>query len=95
MKNILTIISFLFIAGCASQPPIDPVNPESAMLLVAMSDGRFVMQEIAFDADICWKVNDSPKTGCFKKGDPVIDPDTDRIVGYEMIKSDLSLHPKQ
>ena len=92
MRKLLILTSFFLVAGCASQPPL--AEDEMALLLVAMSDGRFVMQEIAYDADICWKMNDSPETGCFKKGEPVVDPGTDKIVGYEMIKSDLALHPK-
>ena len=94
MRKLLVLLSFVFVVGCASQPQETP-DTDMAMLLVAMEDGRFVMQEIAFDADICWKMNGDPKTGCFKKGEAVIDPATDQIVGYEMLKSDLALHAKK
>ncbi len=86
----------LLVSACASRPEHATV-PESdgnALLLVRLDDGNIVKQTISSDADICFKQNQSSETLCFSQGEPIRDPDTDRIIGYRMTKSAVNLRPK-
>jgi hypothetical protein len=53
----------------------------TATLLVRTADGRMVMQPVDPDATLG---QEALTTGAFRKGGPIVDPVSRRILGYEM-----------
>lgn len=91
-------LTLLFLTGCAAHTPENQLQISSevpqthqAVMLVSMEDGRIVMQNLAMDAEICWKANDETETNCYKKGEPIVDPDTQQILGYETERTSMHL----
>lgn len=65
-----------------------------ATLLVNREDGSVIRQTINIDADLCFKQISSSETTCFRQGDPIVNPETNLIVGYEMIEDHIDLIPR-
>lgn len=63
-------------------------------LLVNREDGSVIRQTINIDADFCFKQISSSETTCFRQGEPIINPETNLIVGYEMIEDHIELIPR-
>jgi hypothetical protein len=82
----------VMLAGCAAPSPV--AEPTKTMLLVRLSDGTFVRQEIVADADVCMKSNDDSRTMCLRRGEPIIDEARQVVVGYRMQRSEIQLIPK-
>jgi len=64
------------------------------MLLVSLDDGSVILQTISSSADLCFKMNSASTTTCLTQGAPVIDPDTNAIIGFEMIEDQIELVAK-
>lgn len=69
-------------------------NPHETILLVSLEDGTIVMQKIQNDADICFKSISDSATTCLTQGEPVIDPASNTVVGFEMIEDQIQLVAK-
>ena len=74
---------------------LDPEYSKETMLLVSLDDGSVIMQTISSSADICFKQSTMSSTTCLTRGEPVIDPSTNAIIGFEMIEDQIDLVPKQ
>lgn len=61
------------------------------MLLVSLDDGTVIMQTINSGADVCFKRNSDSSTTCLTQGEPVIDPATNKVIGFEMIEAHIDL----
>tara|TARA_R110002096_G_scaffold22547_10_gene72355 strand:+ start:7989 stop:8321 length:333 start_codon:yes stop_codon:yes gene_type:complete len=66
-------------------------EPGEAILLVSLEDGSVVKQTISSDADLCFKMITSSTTTCLTQGEPVVDPHSNRIVGFKMIEDHIEL----
>lgn len=77
-----------------SQPASDLQRRNQAILLVSLDDGTVIMQKIDSSADVCFKINSDSATTCLRAGIPVVNPDTDEVVGYEMIRERIDLIAK-
>ncbi len=64
------------------------------ILLVSLDDGSVIMQTINASADLCFKKNSDSSTTCFTRGEPVIDPATNTVIGFEMIENHVDLIAK-
>jgi hypothetical protein len=53
----------------------------TATLLLRRSNGRIELREVESDVDYLKRW---PTTGCFRKGRPITDPETGKVLGYEM-----------
>ena len=85
------------IANNASAPTpndLEQYSQRETTLLVNREDGSVIRQTIDVDADFCFKHISSNETTCFRQGDAIINPETDLIVGYEMIEDHIELIPR-
>jgi hypothetical protein len=69
-----------------SDPSLNQVPPNGrplpqARALVRKADGQMALEVVAADSTIS---RDAMKTGCFRRGSPIIDPVSREIMGYEM-----------
>ncbi len=78
-------------ADVISTPPLETLTNET-MLLVSLDDGTVIKQTINLTADVCFKMNSSSETTCLTQGEAIVDPDTNSIVGYEMIEDKIDLY---
>lgn len=88
-------------SGIRSVPAADPdsVVHESesrdalreTVLLVSLDDGTVVRQTIRSTADLCFKQNSVSSTICLTQGEPVLDPITKAVIGFEMIEERIDL----
>lgn len=53
----------------------------TATLLIRRSNGRIELREV--ESDVAY-LKRWPTTGCFRKGRPITDPETGKVLGYEM-----------
>ncbi len=75
--------------------PADTVaTTRDTMLLVSLDDGTVVMQRIRSHADVCFKKNSDSSTTCLTQGEPVVDPETNVVIGFEMIEDRIELVAK-
>ena len=106
VSKVSTLAILLFLGACSSNPAApDLVNRASApasthlvrdslhetTLLVNLEDGSVIKQTINIIADVCFKQISSSETTCFTQGDAIIDPETNTILGYEMIEDHINL----
>lgn len=99
----------LFLGACASgalnntahQQPVQDLDwpsstnlPRETVLLVSLEDGSVIKQTIFSGADLCFKKNSDTSTTCLTQGAPVIDPDTNAVIGFEMIEDHIELVAK-
>ncbi len=52
------------------------------------------MQTINSSADFCFKSNSASSTTCLTQGAPIFSPDTNAIIGFEMIEEQIDLIAK-
>ncbi len=53
----------------------------TAKLLVRRSNGRIELKEVESDVEYLKRW---PTTGCFRQGKPITDPETGKVLGYEL-----------
>ena len=107
VSAILALASLL--GACSTtgvtSPSVEPINlgaseilssvtAHDTVLLVTLDDGRVIMQTIDAGADFCFKQNSDSSTTCFTRGEPVIDPGTNTVIGFEMIENHIDLIAK-
>ena len=73
---------------------LSPESPRETVLLVSRNDGSVVMQTIYSTADFCFKKSSESYTTCLRQGEPVVDPSTDTVIGFEMIEEHIDLIAK-
>lgn len=73
---------------------LSPELPRETVLLVSLEDGSVIKQTIISSADLCFKMNTESSTTCLTQGAPVIDPASNRVVGYEMVEDHIDLVAK-
>lgn len=71
-----------------------PDLQRETLLLVSLEDGSVIMQTIHSSADVCFKVNSASSTTCLTQGAPVIDPETNAVIGFEMLEDHIDLVAK-
>lgn len=78
--------------------PVDvtpaPDSSRETLLLVSLEDGSVIMQTIHSSADLCFKKNWDSATTCLTQGNPVYDPTTSAVIGFEMIEDHIELVAK-
>ena len=72
------------------------LTPDSreTVLIVSLDDGSVIMQTIQSSADLCFKKNSDSATTCLTQGAPVYDPDSNAVIGFEMIEDHKELIAK-
>lgn len=73
---------------------LSPESPRETLLLVSREDGSVIMQTIHAGADVCFKTSYDSATTCLTQGEPVIDPASDTVIGFEMIEERIDLVAK-
>ncbi len=71
-----------------------PDYHRETVLLVSLEDGTIIRQTINSGADVCFKKNWDSATTCLTQGDPVVDPVTNAVIGFEMIEDHIELVAK-
>ncbi len=110
MKNLsLALLLAAVLTGCGANSLLpaaatqvafnEAASPVAAtahetILLVSLDDGSVIKQTIHSSADLCFKNNRDSSTTCLTQGDPVIDPVSNTVVGYEMIEERIELVAK-
>lgn len=105
-----TLLPLAVILGACSTSSVNPVPaqevaraiaisvpqelPRETILLVSLDDGSVIKQTINSGADLCFKMNAESSTTCLTQGAPVFDPDSNTIIGYEMIEDHIELVAK-
>ncbi len=56
-------------------------EPRAATMIVRRADGQFVLETI--DARVALAQR-AANTGCFRKGKPIVDPNSKEVMGHEM-----------
>ena len=69
-------------------------SPRQTMLLVSLNDGSIIMQTISSSADVCFKKNSDSATTCLTQGAPIMDPDSNTVIGFEMVEEHIDLVAK-
>jgi len=64
------------------------------VLLVSLEDGSVIKQTIYSHADLCFKMNSDSATTCLTQGEPIYDPTTNTVIGFEMIEERIELVAK-
>ncbi len=70
------------------------VSARETLLLVSLEDGSIIKQTIISSADICFKKNSDSATTCLTQGAPIFSPETDTVIGFEMIEDHIDLVAK-
>ena len=73
---------------------LSPETPRETVLLVSLDDGSVIKQTIQSSADLCFKKSSDSATTCLTQGDPVYDPATNAVIGFEMIEDHIELVAK-
>lgn len=53
----------------------------TAQLLLRRSNGRIELKDVDSDVEFLKRW---PTTGCFRRGNPITDPETGQVLGYEL-----------
>ncbi len=56
-------------------------EPRHATMIVRRADGQFVLETIDARVALAQK---AANTGCFRKGKPIVDPNSKEVMGHEM-----------
>jgi len=107
---VATLLPLVVILGACSTSGVNPMPAQEiardltipasqqlqreTILLVSLEDGSVIKQTIISDADLCFKMNAESSTTCLTQGEPLIDPDSNTIIGYEMIEDHIELVAK-
>jgi hypothetical protein len=99
MRNLLVaslLACVVTLCGCSASPIAapQPLAVRDAMLLVSLEDGSVIMQTISSHADLCFKTSTASSTTCFTQGAAIVSPDTNTIIGFEMIEDQIDLIAK-
>lgn len=70
---------------------LSPEIPRDTVLLVSRNDGSVVMQTIRTSADVCFKKSSDSATTCLTQGEPLFDPVSNAVIGFEMIEEHIDL----
>ena len=86
----------LALSGCAAGITTAQLSsPEhETVLLVSLEDGTVIKQTIASGADLCFKTITASSTTCFTQGEAIVSPDTNLVIGFEMIEDHIDLVAK-
>lgn len=91
---LLPVLSVCTLAACSAAPePYSAHATHRAILLVSLDDGSVVLQMIDSDADICFKRVSDSATTCFTQGAPIVDAETNAVIGFEMHEQQIDLIP--
>lgn len=103
----LSLLFLLSASGISAAPPELTQNVSKAqaisssntslhetILLVSLDDGTVIKQTINISAEICFKQSSSSLTTCLTQGDPIVDPQTNTVIGFEMIEDHIDLVAK-
>lgn len=80
-----------------SATPLTTVSDQQSkdtILLVSLDDGSVIMQTIQSSADICFKQNSDSATTCLTQSEPIVDPSSNAVIGFEMIEEQIQLVAK-
>lgn len=96
---LLTTAVIACLTGCSMHPQAAKESPSVARpvdttLLVSLADGTIVKQTIDVDADICFKLNSSTSTICLTQGEAIVDPLSNAVIGYNMVRAEIDLVAK-
>ncbi len=107
---LATVLSLAFFLGACSTSGVisapdrgtaqevavteSPEFQHETILLVSLEDGSVIKQTIISSADLCFKMNAESSTTCLTQGAPIFDPDSNSIIGYEMIEDHIELIAK-
>ncbi len=80
--------------GLSASEILSSATTRDTILLVSLDDGSVIMQTIDGSADLCFKQNSDSSTTCYTRGEPVIDPTTNTVIGFEMIENHIDLIAK-
>ena len=69
-------------------------RPHETTLIVSLEDGSVIKQTIHSTADLCFKNLADSATTCLTQGAPIIDPETDTLIGFEMVQEHIELVAK-
>jgi len=70
---------------------LSPEIPRDTVLLVSRNDGSVIMQTIRTSADVCFKKSSDSATTCLTQGEPLFDPVSNTVIGFEMIEEHIDL----
>ena len=84
------------LSACSTQTAAVSQTTErhEAVLIVSLEDGSVIMQTISSSADFCFKSNSASSTTCLTQGAAIVSPDTNTIIGYELIEDQIDLVAK-
>ena len=99
MRNLFVaslLAAAIALSGCSSRmiTAQQPASDREAVLLVSLEDGSVIKQTIESSADVCFKTSTASSTTCFTQGAAIISPDTDVVIGFEMIEDHIDLVAK-
>ena len=98
MRNLFVaflLASALAVSGCSSSMTArQPSSDRETVLLVSLEDGSVIKQTIESSADLCFKTSTASSTTCFTQGAAIVSPDTDAVIGFEMIEDHIDLIAK-
>lgn len=105
--SIALIVPLAFLFGACSSSAVVPTSashfaepvavslspeiPRDTVLLVSRNDGSVVMQTIRTSADVCFKKSSDSATTCLTQGEPLFDPVSNAVIGFEMIEEHIDL----
>jgi hypothetical protein len=99
MRNLfvaLPLAAALALSGCSAgmNTTPAPLSDRETVLLVSLEDGSVIKQTIESSADFCFKTSTASSTTCFTQGAAIISPDTNQVIGFEMIEDQIDLVAK-
>lgn len=99
MKNLFVaslMASILALSGCSAGTTTTQrsATDHETVLLVSLEDGSVIKQTIESDADLCFKSSTASSTTCFTQGAAIVSPDTNLVIGFEMIEDHIDLVAK-
>jgi uncharacterized protein YcfL len=86
----------LALVGCSASPTTaqQPPLARETVLLVSLEDGSVIKQTIESSADLCFKSSTASSTTCFTQGAAIVSPETNVVIGFEMIEDHIDLIAK-
>ena len=84
------------LSACSTQTAAVAQTTEhhETVLIVSLEDGSVILQKINSNADFCFKSNSGSSTTCLTQGAAIVSPDTNAIIGYELIEDQIDLVAK-
>lgn len=90
-KFALYIAIVLMLPACATVAEPEAPPAAETTLIVNLEDGSVIMQKIDVGADLCFKNNADTATTCLTRGAAIVDPESNRIIAYEMTEKRIDL----